>query len=179
MSLFCLANRTKLSFHIFNHKLPLNHSNSLFHTGNHTPHGQAASIWTEDLTLALETAKRCFCTSIHSVLNSFFCVFPFFVQFLLFFGWLCISARVFIVVTHLTLLLANFVWNMKLLWPLFPPSLVCQLVQCGLTPILCLTPACRFLVTKTVEPAQMEDRRWALTRVEVTPRHCTCVFPSC
>ncbi|XP_073349844.1 aldehyde dehydrogenase family 16 member A1 [Pagrus major] len=25
--------------------------------GNHTPHGQAASIWTEDLTLALETAK--------------------------------------------------------------------------------------------------------------------------
>lgn len=27
--------------------------------GNHSPHGQAASIWTEDLTLALETAKRC------------------------------------------------------------------------------------------------------------------------
>lgn len=25
--------------------------------GNHTPHGQAASIWTEDLTLALETAR--------------------------------------------------------------------------------------------------------------------------
>uniref|UniRef100_UPI003AB030D8 aldehyde dehydrogenase family 16 member A1 n=1 Tax=Centroberyx gerrardi TaxID=166262 RepID=UPI003AB030D8 len=25
--------------------------------GNHSPHGQAASIWTEDLTLALETAK--------------------------------------------------------------------------------------------------------------------------
>ncbi|XP_069566326.1 aldehyde dehydrogenase family 16 member A1 [Brachyistius frenatus] len=25
--------------------------------GNHTPHGQAASIWTEDLTLALEVAK--------------------------------------------------------------------------------------------------------------------------
>lgn len=27
-------------------------------TGNHSPHGLAASIWTEDLTLALETAKR-------------------------------------------------------------------------------------------------------------------------
>lgn len=26
--------------------------------GNHSPHGQAASIWTEDLTLALETAKN-------------------------------------------------------------------------------------------------------------------------
>ncbi|XP_039893293.1 aldehyde dehydrogenase family 16 member A1 [Simochromis diagramma] len=26
--------------------------------GNHSPHGQAASIWTEDLTLALETAQR-------------------------------------------------------------------------------------------------------------------------
>ncbi|KAM3864281.1 aldehyde dehydrogenase family 16 member A1 [Diretmus argenteus] len=25
--------------------------------GNHSPHGQAASVWTEDLTLALETAK--------------------------------------------------------------------------------------------------------------------------
>lgn len=30
----------------------------LFFTGNHSPHGHAASIWTEDLTLALETAKR-------------------------------------------------------------------------------------------------------------------------
>lgn len=28
--------------------------------GNHSPHGQAASIWTEDLTLALETAKSLF-----------------------------------------------------------------------------------------------------------------------
>lgn len=27
-------------------------------TGNHSPHGLAASIWTEDLTLALEMAKR-------------------------------------------------------------------------------------------------------------------------
>lgn len=30
----------------------------LFFTANHTPHGHAASVWTEDLTLALETAKR-------------------------------------------------------------------------------------------------------------------------
>ncbi|CAG02065.1 unnamed protein product [Tetraodon nigroviridis] len=32
-------------------------SNEAVALGNHTPHGQAASIWTEDLTLALETAK--------------------------------------------------------------------------------------------------------------------------
>lgn len=30
----------------------------VFFTANHTPHGHAASVWTEDLTLALETAKR-------------------------------------------------------------------------------------------------------------------------
>lgn len=30
-----------------------------FFAANHSPHGHAASVWTEDLTLALETAKRC------------------------------------------------------------------------------------------------------------------------
>lgn len=39
--------------------------------GNHSPHGQAASIWTEDLTLALETAKSlsvgCVWVNSHSV----------------------------------------------------------------------------------------------------------------
>ncbi|XP_070704661.1 aldehyde dehydrogenase family 16 member A1 [Pempheris klunzingeri] len=39
--------------------------------GNHSPHGQAASIWTEDLTLALETAKSLsvgsVCVNSHSV----------------------------------------------------------------------------------------------------------------
>lgn len=33
------------------------HNDTLLFTGNHSPHGHAASIWTEDLTLALETAK--------------------------------------------------------------------------------------------------------------------------
>lgn len=41
--------------------------------GNHTPHGQAASIWTEDLTLALETAKSlavgCVWVNSHSVFD--------------------------------------------------------------------------------------------------------------
>lgn len=66
----CLPTKNNQQF-VFNWMFPLTHSNNLLHTGNHTPHGQAASIWTEDLTLALETAKRCFHTSIQCVLNLF------------------------------------------------------------------------------------------------------------
>lgn len=44
--------------------------------GNHSPHGQAASIWTEDLTLALETARNLSVGAVwvnsHSVLDPCF-----------------------------------------------------------------------------------------------------------
>lgn len=163
-------------------KFPLSHSNTL--VSHRKPHSSWASSFHLDRrphSGSGNSKKVLF--HIHLECPPFFSR----VILLLFSFWsfwltFCISAKVFIVVTHLTLL-ANlcffsfFVWNMKLLWPLFPPSLVCQLVQCGLTPILCLTPACRSLDTKTVEPAPMEDRRWALSRVEV--RHCTCFFSSC
>lgn len=59
--------------------------------GNHSPHGQAASIWTEDLTLALESAKRSghFFGRLSVVL---ICSFPSFIFFSLFLSSLCVGS---------------------------------------------------------------------------------------
>lgn len=103
----------------------------MVYTGNHSPHGQAASIWTEDLTLALETAKKYTQSHIYHLLAN-----------------LCFPLS-YIVIISLSLLLLTF-----------SSSLVFPLARCGLIATPCLTPACLCVARRTVETALMEDRRW-------------------